>query len=297
MRGAGADIWGSTDAFRFVYQPLNGNGEVIARITAIQNTHTYAKAGVMIRESTSAGSANALVNLRPQGTIEFLARASNGSNTTFIASATHAAPVWIKLSRTGGTIVASLSNDGTSWTQIGSASVTMAANVQVGLAVSSHDTTQLNTSTFDNVSVSNNSSGPPAISFSTKALIINGASAGTGYGITNFVGPTSLAVGPDGRLYMSLVNGWIYVATMNRSTLTDPAARSVTSVQTIDAIYTKQSKVCNVGGNINNCQPGPNPGQGRQITGFTFLVIDWASYPPSKPAIPASFKPPQQAAP
>ena len=34
-----------------------------------------------------------------------------------------------------------------------------------------------------------------------------------------------------------------------------------------------------------------------QITGFTFLVIDWASYPPSKPVIPASFKPPQQAAP
>jgi hypothetical protein len=29
-----------------------------------------------------------------------------------------------------------------------------------------------------------------------------------------------------------------------------------------------------------------------QVTGFTFLLIDWASYPASKPAIPAQFKPP-----
>ena len=270
LKGAGSDIWGTTDAFRFVYQPLSGNGEVIARVTGMQNTNTYAKAGVMIRETTGVSAANALVDLRPQGTIEFLARSATGSSTAFIASATHPAPAWIKLSRSGPTIVASLSNDGLTWTQIGAASVTMNASVLVGLAVTSHDTTQLNQATFDNVSVTTSSGGPPPISFLTKALIVNGPSAGTGFGITNFTGPTSLAVGPDGRLYVSTVNGRIFIATMNRATLTDPNAVTVTSVQEIDDIYQKQSTICNVGGNINSCQPGPVPGQGRQVTGFTF---------------------------
>ncbi|HXD72858.1 MAG TPA: hypothetical protein VN628_03945, partial [Vicinamibacterales bacterium] len=270
LQGAGADIWGSVDAFRFVDQPLSGNGEVVARVTAVQNTNTYAKAGVMMRESTAAGAANALIDLRPNGTIEFLARQSTGASTAFIASATHTVPVWIKLSRSGSTIVASISNDGSAWTQVGSTSVTLPASALVGLAVTSHDTMQLNTSTFDNVGVNTTSSGPPPISFSTKALIVSGASSGTGFGINNFTGPTSVAIGADGRLYFSTVNGKIFIATMDRTTLTNPAAASVTSVQEIDDIYQKQSTICNQGGNLNSCAPGPVPGQGRQVTGITF---------------------------
>src|SRR5262249_54873080 len=33
-RGSGADIGGSADAFHYVYQPLNGDGTIIARIVA-----------------------------------------------------------------------------------------------------------------------------------------------------------------------------------------------------------------------------------------------------------------------
>ena len=31
-RGSGADIGGSADAFHYIYQPLNGDGKIIARI-------------------------------------------------------------------------------------------------------------------------------------------------------------------------------------------------------------------------------------------------------------------------
>src|SRR5262249_26803086 len=37
VRGSGADIWGTADGFRFVYQPLGGDGEIVARVTAVQN--------------------------------------------------------------------------------------------------------------------------------------------------------------------------------------------------------------------------------------------------------------------
>src|SRR5260370_1374741 len=36
--GSGADIWGTADAFHYVYQPLNGDGKIVARIATQQNT-------------------------------------------------------------------------------------------------------------------------------------------------------------------------------------------------------------------------------------------------------------------
>jgi hypothetical protein len=53
VKGAGADIWDSTDAFHFAYQPLAGNGEVVAQVLTIQNTGQFAKAGVMLRRPST----------------------------------------------------------------------------------------------------------------------------------------------------------------------------------------------------------------------------------------------------
>ncbi|MFX0558663.1 galactose oxidase-like domain-containing protein, partial [Maribacter sp. CXY002] len=38
VRASGADIWGSADEFHFVYRELTGNGEIIARVTALEQT-------------------------------------------------------------------------------------------------------------------------------------------------------------------------------------------------------------------------------------------------------------------
>ena len=51
--GAGADVWGTADAFHYAYRTLNGDGTIVARVTSIQNVHAWIKAGVMIRESLS----------------------------------------------------------------------------------------------------------------------------------------------------------------------------------------------------------------------------------------------------
>ncbi len=48
LKGAGADIYGTADAFQFVWQPLSGDGQIVARIVSIQNVNAWAKAGVMI---------------------------------------------------------------------------------------------------------------------------------------------------------------------------------------------------------------------------------------------------------
>jgi PKD repeat protein len=163
VTAAGADIWGTADSFRYVYQPLNGDGQIVARVTSLMNTHAYAKAGVMIRESLNANAPNALVSFRPTGVIDLVVRTSAGASTFNAGSTTQALPAWLKLARTGNSIVASVSPDGSSWSVVATQTVAMASNALVGLAVMSHDTSVLNTAMLDNVVVSTaGSTQPPA---------------------------------------------------------------------------------------------------------------------------------------
>ena len=159
--GSGADIWGTTDGFQFVSQPVNGDTQIVARVATIQNTNSYAKAGVMLRESTGAGAAHVLLDVRPNGSVEFMSRPSNGASTNYIAGGTQSLPGWLKLTRSGTTVTGWVSANGTVWTQIGTTSIAMTGTL-AGLAITSHDTTLLNTSTLDSVIVGL----PPAAPFS-----------------------------------------------------------------------------------------------------------------------------------
>jgi hypothetical protein len=48
VSGAGADIWGTSDAFHYLYRSFTGSGWVQASVLSIENTDTFAKAAVMI---------------------------------------------------------------------------------------------------------------------------------------------------------------------------------------------------------------------------------------------------------
>ena len=166
---AGADIWGTADEFRFVYQTLVGNGSITARVTDIEATNDWAKAGVMIRESLTAGSkyAMALVSPTSANGDRFQYRTNSGGNATSVAGASVADPYWVRLTRAGNTLTAYGSPDGTTWTIIGTPqTVSMNATVYIGLAATSHDDTLLSKSTFDNVTVSNVA---PTIATAAKA--------------------------------------------------------------------------------------------------------------------------------
>ena len=160
VSGSGADIWGTSDAFRYVFQPMNGSVQVVARVTSLQNTHAWAKAGVMMRESLSATAAHVILDVTPSGTIEFMTRSSTGAATTLITYGSQAPPAWLKLSRSGTIVSASVSANGSTWTALGTTTFAP-ASANIGLIVTSHDTTTLNTATFDNISVGTVSSPPP----------------------------------------------------------------------------------------------------------------------------------------
>ena len=149
VNGSGADIWGGSDQFNYVSQPLTGNASIVARVTSQSDTDPWAKAGVMIKQSTTSGTSYALLGVTPGNGIAF----QYGFNTTVSGGSYSFPNGWLKLTRSGGTITAYSSADGSTWTQVGTTTVSLTDPVTIGLFTCAHNASALSAATFDNVSV------------------------------------------------------------------------------------------------------------------------------------------------
>ncbi len=153
MTGSGIDIWDNSDQFHFAFKEANGTVKIIAKVESVQNTQEFAKAGVMIRDSLDADSANIAVFITPENGVRFQYRntADGSTDRQFVEGIT--APQWVRLERTlGGLVRAYYSTDGTTWERFSLVQVTMTMPVYVGLAVTSHDAELTCEAVFSNVS-------------------------------------------------------------------------------------------------------------------------------------------------
>jgi hypothetical protein len=185
--GSGSDIWGAADAFQFVYQPFLGDGQLVACVTAQQNTDGYAKAGLMFRETLDAGARNVMLFITPTSGTGFQNRAATNDVSSYVTGPRVTAPYWLKLNRLGSRFDAYASVDGTNWTLLGSATVSLPTTALAGLAVTSHNNSLLNTSTFSHVLLKHSApSSPPVLNIARETnrvvqLILPG-SPGNTYG-------------------------------------------------------------------------------------------------------------------
>ncbi len=154
VNGCGSDIYGTSDQFQYASDARSGNFTITARVATQQNTSSWAKSGVMIRETTAANSSYVGIYVTPSNGIDMQYRNGTGTSAYDLArSSGKAAPYWVRLVRSTNTFTGYYSADGVTWTQLGSMTVAMATNVTTGLAVCSHNTAALNTTTFDNTDV------------------------------------------------------------------------------------------------------------------------------------------------
>ena len=135
--------------------PLDGDGQIVARVIAMQYTDPWAKAGVMFREGLGTGSEYATIVVTAGGASRLPmalrlkttpARNTDGPTVNF--------PFWLKLVRAGDTFSGYVSPDGLTWHRVDDIPVPMAKKIYVGLAVSAHNKTLLNSALFDHVQVS-----------------------------------------------------------------------------------------------------------------------------------------------
>lgn len=149
VRGAGADIWENADAFRFVYRTLSGDCTIEAQVSSLTNTNSWAKAGVMIRESLAANARNVFALVTAGNGVGAQSREFAGGGTSFTGGPWGAAaPYWVRLVRTGNSVGAYVSANGTAWMLLGTYGLATSAPVYVGFAVTAHDASQLSAGVF-----------------------------------------------------------------------------------------------------------------------------------------------------
>ncbi len=170
LNGGGADIWSGSNQFNYASESISGDTTIIAHIDTLTNTNSWAKAGVMFRDGTSATAAyiDLVISAGNGLALQYRTTASGSPQNVQIAG--KVVPLWVKLVRTGNSFTGFYSSNGATWTAIGSAvTITMAAPT-AGLAITAHDNTKLATATFDSVSVATGT---------TTSHLLSGAAIGT----------------------------------------------------------------------------------------------------------------------
>jgi ABC-type transport system involved in multi-copper enzyme maturation permease subunit len=133
------------DAFYFVHQPLTGNGMITVQVTSLAGQQSvgpnqmapglapWSKAGIIIKENTSQGSAYAAMMVTGSNGVRMQWDYVN--DTPGLAGRVSASsPRWLRLVRDGGTITGYDSADGTHWTMAGTAALPgLTSTVQAGL--------------------------------------------------------------------------------------------------------------------------------------------------------------------
>jgi ABC-type transport system involved in multi-copper enzyme maturation permease subunit len=163
------------DAFYVAHQPLTGNGTITVQLTPLtgefqnQNANgqsvmepegpqSWSKAGIIIKENTSQGSAYAAMMVTGSHGVRMQWDYVNDT-PGLTGSVSASSPRWLRLVRTGDTIAGYDSADGTHWTLAGTATLPgLPATVQGGLfAASPNDSTSaitLTTGVFRHVGLS-----------------------------------------------------------------------------------------------------------------------------------------------
>jgi hypothetical protein len=170
MTATGADIWNDADEFHYAFKTLTGPGSIIARVESVEQTNDWAKCGVMIRETLGAGSKFAAVYITPTNAADgtatngcrFQARADTDAAATSDSGVATAeqmaivAPYWVKLERdVAGNFRGFYSANGSSWQSMfwNPQSISMSANVYIGLALTSHNNAATGEAVFSNVTI------------------------------------------------------------------------------------------------------------------------------------------------
>jgi hypothetical protein len=148
-------IYGTADQFHYAWQQLASDGSVSAQVVSQSNSSSWAKAGVMIRQDSTAGSAYYFAMVTPGNGIVIQYRKAAGTGAQSLVTISGSVPVYLAVARSGTTFTAYTSSDGVNWTAVSGSSVTinMTGSVLAGLAATSHNANVLGTITYNTVNV------------------------------------------------------------------------------------------------------------------------------------------------
>ena len=151
VNGSGEDIEGTKDDFFFVHKPLNGDGQIVARMLGLLQADPRSEAGIMLRDGTNSGARHVFLALDSTRHV-LLRRRLVENNYSLQNTAQGTNWTWLRLSRMGDTYIGHASTNGADWSLIGWATVAnLPTNIEAGLAVTAHKNQAMATAQFDSV--------------------------------------------------------------------------------------------------------------------------------------------------
>jgi TolB protein len=157
VAGGGANMWETSDAFRFDWQTLTGDAAVTATILFPPGAHVpHQKAVLIFRQSLDPSSAYADVAVHADGLLALQYRAAPGAATADIAAAQAAdtaKPVTARIVREGDRYTAWAAGSDGHLAQFASQTVALGNPLFVGIGVCAHEADGMATVTFSHVAV------------------------------------------------------------------------------------------------------------------------------------------------
>lgn len=155
IEASGSDIWNSNDGLYYVYQQVSGDFEFVAKVDSLKGTHEWAKAGLMARESLAGNSKQTLVLVsNKNGSTQHVRYEYDDSTEGSDKNGEVKAPYWIKLKRQGDKFYYYDSAEGKNWREMGEREIPMNKDIFVGMAVTSHNNSELARGQFSNCKLS-----------------------------------------------------------------------------------------------------------------------------------------------
>lgn len=149
--GGGKDIFSYEDQCRFVWRKVKGDFELAATLTALAETHQFAKAGLMVRNTLDKGAATVMINFIPCGKVTTGSRAGDGAYFEEHTLTTGALPGRMVLKRRGKEVEMRVRAEGAEWKSRTIAADWLAPECYIGLAVLSHDERYLTKASFKDI--------------------------------------------------------------------------------------------------------------------------------------------------
>lgn len=155
VTASGENVWGTADAFFFVWKKISGDVSISADISFATTTgEQHKKAVLMIRQSLDADSAYADVAAHVVGLTSLQSRESKGAATHEVQANVGAVPKHLELTRRGDYFYLSMADDGEALHFAGPAmKVALEGPFYIGIGVSAHNKDNLETATFSNVKI------------------------------------------------------------------------------------------------------------------------------------------------
>jgi len=139
LHSAGDGINDYGDDFHFVYRPQDANARVIVRLTDWYSLDKKHKAGLMLRASLDPSSPHVMVkaNANENG-VQFIYRDDELNQSAGINFNEEDVPVWLRLDQNGSSVTGYTSQNGATWTKLGTAQVDLGASPLIGLGVTNY---------------------------------------------------------------------------------------------------------------------------------------------------------------